>query len=81
MNWAYLVGLFFIIMVHFSSHSGSIIIKTVYGYDIDPSGDPFVDLGDRGMESVRRAANVGSFLVDYIPSLKYLPPGFLEPNL
>ncbi len=48
-------------------------MKTVYGYDIDPSGDVFVDLGDRGMESVRRTANVGSFLVDYIPSLKYLP--------
>ncbi|KAK0447359.1 cytochrome P450 [Desarmillaria tabescens] len=58
---------------HVRHHSGSIIMKTVYGYDIDPNGDPFVDLGDRGMESVRRTANVGSFLVDYIPSLKYLP--------
>ncbi|KAK0462179.1 cytochrome P450 [Armillaria novae-zelandiae] len=61
---------------HVRHHSGSIIMKTVYGYDIDPSGDPFVDLGDRGMESVRRTANVGSFLVDYIPSLKYLPRWF-----
>ncbi len=58
--------------MHSSSHSGSIIMKTVYGYDIDPSGDTFVDLGDRGIESVRRTANVGSFLFDYIPSLKYL---------
>ncbi|KAG7440167.1 cytochrome P450 [Guyanagaster necrorhizus] len=64
------LGVFSWVVFH---NNGSIIIKTVYGYDIDPSGDPFVDLGDRGMESVRRAANVGSFLVDYIPSLKYLP--------
>ncbi len=30
-------------------------------------------LVDRALESVHFSANVGSFLVDYIPSLQYLP--------
>ena len=48
-------------------------MKTVYGYDVNPNGDQFVGLVDRALESVRIIGNVGSFLVDYIPSLKYLP--------
>ncbi|KAK0193932.1 cytochrome P450 [Armillaria mellea] len=58
---------------HVRHHAGSVIMKTVYGYDVDPNGDRFVELVDRALESVRNVANVGSFLVDYIPSLKYLP--------
>ncbi|KAK0500354.1 cytochrome P450 [Armillaria luteobubalina] len=58
---------------HVRHHSGSIIMKTVYGYDVNPNGDQFVGLVDRAVESLRIAGNVGSFLVDYIPSLKYLP--------
>ncbi len=56
-----------------SSHAGSVIMKTVYGYDVDPNGDRFVELVDRALESMRIVGNVGAFLVDYIPSLKYLP--------
>ncbi len=48
-------------------------MKTVYGYDVNPDGDQFVGLVDRALESVRITGNVGTFLVDYIPSLKYLP--------
>ncbi|KAK0204930.1 cytochrome P450 [Desarmillaria ectypa] len=61
---------------HVRHHAGSIIMKTVYGYDVDPNGDRFVDMVDRAMESVRIIGNVGTFLVDYIPSLKYLPRWF-----
>ncbi|PBL03489.1 cytochrome P450 [Armillaria gallica] len=61
---------------HVRHHAGSIIMKTVYGYDVNPNGDQFVGLVDRALESVRIIGNVGSFLVDYIPSLKYLPRWF-----
>ncbi|KAK0500312.1 cytochrome P450 [Armillaria luteobubalina] len=65
---------------HVRHHAGSIIMKIVYGYDVDPDGDQFVDLVDRAMESARIAGNEGAFVVDYIPSLKYLPRWFPGAN-
>ncbi|SJL09788.1 related to cytochrome P450 CYP2 subfamily [Armillaria ostoyae] len=59
---------------HLRHHAGSIIMKTVYGYDVNPHGDRFVGLVDRALESAHFTA--GSFLVDYIPSLQYLPRWF-----
>ncbi|KAK0469619.1 cytochrome P450 [Desarmillaria tabescens] len=61
-------------------HAGYVIMKTVYGYDIDPSGDRFVDLVDRALEGIRHSGNMGYFLVDYIPSLQYLPRWFPGAN-
>jgi cytochrome P450 len=61
---------------HVRHHAGSIVMKTVYGYDVNPHGDRFVGLVDRALESVHFTANVGTFLVDYIPSLQYLPRWF-----
>ncbi|PBK75888.1 cytochrome P450 [Armillaria solidipes] len=58
---------------HVRHYAGSVIMKIVYGYDVDVNGDKFVELADRALESARATANVGTFLVDYIPSLKYLP--------
>ncbi|KAG7439041.1 cytochrome P450 [Guyanagaster necrorhizus] len=58
---------------HIRHHAGSVIMKIVYGYDVDPNGDRFVELVDRAMESIRIVANVGAFFVDFIPILKYLP--------
>ncbi len=42
-----------------SSHAGSVIMKTVYGYDVDPNGDRFVELVDRAEESIHAVGNVG----------------------
>ncbi|PBL03378.1 cytochrome P450 [Armillaria gallica] len=58
---------------HVRHYAGSVIMKVVYGYDVDVNGDKFVELADRALESARATGNVGTFLVDYIPSLKYLP--------
>ncbi|SJL09762.1 uncharacterized protein ARMOST_13143 [Armillaria ostoyae] len=63
---------------HVRHHAGSIIMKTVYGYDVNPNCDQFVGLVDRAAESVRITGNVGTFLVDYIPILQYLPRWFPE---
>ncbi|KAK0480065.1 cytochrome P450 [Armillaria novae-zelandiae] len=65
---------------HVRHHAGSVIMKTVYGYDVDQNGDRFVELVDRALESMRIVGNVGAFLVDYIPSLKYLPRWFPGAN-
>lgn len=52
-------------------------MKVVYGYDVDVDGDKFVELVDRALESAHVIGNVGTFLVDYIPSLKHLPREFM----
>ncbi|KAK0480125.1 cytochrome P450 [Armillaria novae-zelandiae] len=58
---------------HVRYYSGSVIMKIIYGYDVDAKGDDFVELVDRALESARATGIMGTFLVDYIPSLKYLP--------
>ncbi|PBL03448.1 cytochrome P450 [Armillaria gallica] len=65
---------------HVRHHSGSVIMKIVYGFDVNPDGDQFVELVDRALESARIVGNVGTFVVDYIPSLKYLPRWFPGAN-
>lgn len=51
-------------------------MKTVYRYDVDPNRDHFVELVDQAEESINVVGNMGAFLIDYIPSLKYLPREF-----
>ncbi|KAK0465901.1 cytochrome P450, partial [Desarmillaria tabescens] len=58
---------------HVHHLTGSVVMKTIYGYDVDPNGDHFVELVDQAQESVHAAGNMGAFLVDYIPNLQYLP--------
>ncbi|KAK0465899.1 cytochrome P450 [Desarmillaria tabescens] len=58
---------------HVHHLASSIVMKTIYGYDVDPNGDHFVELVDQAQESIHAAGNVGAFLVDYVPSLQYLP--------
>ncbi|KAK0223378.1 cytochrome P450 [Armillaria fumosa] len=58
---------------HVRYHTSSVIMEIVYGYNVDPNGDPFVEMVDRALEGARIIGNEGIFLVDYIPSLKYLP--------
>ncbi|KAK0500313.1 cytochrome P450 [Armillaria luteobubalina] len=50
---------------HVRHHAGSVIMKTVYAYDVNPNGDRFVELVDQALESMRLVGTVGAFLVDY----------------
>ncbi|KAF9261902.1 cytochrome P450 [Marasmius fiardii PR-910] len=61
---------------HVRTHSGGIILEIVYGYHIQDNADPYVQLADNAIEAAREADVPGSFLVDYIPLLKYLPAWF-----
>ncbi|KAI9934766.1 hypothetical protein ASPWEDRAFT_654684 [Aspergillus wentii DTO 134E9] len=59
---------------HIRKEAGAIILKVGYGYTIEPHGrDPLVDLGDRGMAEFSLALQPGTWLVDFIPFLRYLP--------
>ncbi|KAK0480063.1 cytochrome P450 [Armillaria novae-zelandiae] len=61
---------------HVRYHTSSVVMKIVYGYTVDQNGDPFVEMVDQALEGARIIGNEGVFLVDYIPSLKYLPRWF-----
>ncbi|KAK0500317.1 cytochrome P450 [Armillaria luteobubalina] len=63
---------------HVRYHTSSVIMEIVYGYNVDPNGDPFVEMVDQALEGARIIGNEGMFLVDYIPSLKYLPRTHLK---
>ncbi|TFL03965.1 cytochrome P450 [Pterulicium gracile] len=70
---------------HIHNHAGRIIMKIVYGYDIKDEGDHYVWLIDEHFRIINERCDIGSiFLVDYIPSLRYLPswvPGFTFQNI
>ncbi|KAK1218137.1 hypothetical protein PQX77_019180 [Marasmius sp. AFHP31] len=62
---------------HVRCHAGTIILQIVYGYSIQPANDPYLRLVDGALEGAIGALNHGSFWVDYLPSLKYVPGEYL----
>ncbi|KAF8874752.1 cytochrome P450 [Infundibulicybe gibba] len=49
------------------------IMKVTYGIDIREENDPYVETAEEAMEGMAKAAVPGTFLVDFIPILKYVP--------
>ncbi|KAL0064837.1 hypothetical protein AAF712_008234 [Marasmius tenuissimus] len=54
---------------------GAIILRLVYGYNLKEDDDPYLDLVDKAMAGFIATVNPGSFLVDHVPLLKYIPCG------
>ncbi|KAJ6475954.1 cytochrome P450 [Mycena vitilis] len=61
---------------HLRHMAAMVILSTVYGIDILPEDDPYVDISERALTAMAAAGNSGSFLVDYFPFLKYVPEFF-----
>ncbi|KAK0215176.1 cytochrome P450, partial [Armillaria nabsnona] len=61
---------------HVRHHVGSIIMKTVYGYEVEPDGNRFVHLVDQAMLSICLSLANGAFLIDLLPILKNVPDWF-----
>ncbi|KAL7623778.1 hypothetical protein AAE478_005331 [Parahypoxylon ruwenzoriense] len=62
---------------HLETESGSLMLKMLYGYTPTPhSPDPLVRLINKVMSEFSEAVVVGAWLVDIIPSLRYLPDWF-----
>ncbi|CAA7266278.1 unnamed protein product [Cyclocybe aegerita] len=63
---------------NFVSHlrllSGSLILSISYGIDVKDSRDPHIVRAEKGMSAMAQAGH--GYLVDFIPSLKYLPSWF-----
>ncbi|OTA02101.1 Cytochrome P450 CYP2 subfamily [Trichoderma parareesei] len=65
------------IIKHFETEAGAVILKMVYGYNVNPRGpDPLVILIDCMMANLSRACVPFARPVDFVPALKWLPDGF-----
>jgi len=57
----------------FASYAGASILRVAYGITSEEEKAYYVKLASLATESFIAGSNHGSFMVDYIPSLKYLP--------
>lgn len=48
-------------------------MRVVYGYDIKSNHSDYVALVNEAMEGLSQAVHPGSYLVDFLPILKYIP--------
>ncbi|KAJ7181215.1 cytochrome P450 [Mycena filopes] len=58
---------------HFRHMAGMVILSTVYGIDIEPEDDPHVAVSEKALHAMAMTGNRGSFLVDSLPFLQYVP--------
>ncbi|KAJ6576403.1 cytochrome P450 [Mycena vulgaris] len=52
---------------------GAIIMSTIYGIDVKPVNDPFIETSKRATCAISLGTTPGRFLVESIPLLKYVP--------
>jgi len=58
---------------HLRRTAAAIVMKISYGHEVSDKGDIYVTLADEAMQGLGMAGIFGSFLVDYLPFLKYVP--------
>ncbi|KAE9398795.1 cytochrome P450 [Gymnopus androsaceus JB14] len=61
---------------HCFQHSGATILRIAYGYEVEESNDPFVNIANTAMDHFNRATTPGSFLVNRLPILLKIPDWF-----
>lgn len=61
------------------SFSGGIILRITYGYDVTPKNDEYVRLAQAAGGPLLQVVHAGSYLVEYIPVLKYIPCEYETP--
>lgn len=53
--------------------TGETIISVTYGLNVQAESDPYLEVAERAVEGFSIAAVPGTFLVDSVPILKYVP--------
>ncbi|KAI0253130.1 cytochrome P450 [Lactifluus subvellereus] len=61
---------------HIRQAAGAIIVRITYGYEPQEQGDPIIVLGKSILADFSRFSELGAYLVDFIPVLKYIPACF-----
>ncbi|KAF9499746.1 cytochrome P450 [Pleurotus eryngii] len=54
----------------------AIVLTLAYGHQVAEKGDDYVSLADRALNGLQSAGIFGTYLVDYVPALKYIPAWF-----
>ncbi len=52
------------------------VISSAYGIDVKPRDDPFVEMAEKANDTQAKAGNIGSYMMDFLPALDYLPEWF-----
>ncbi|KAJ3516116.1 hypothetical protein NLJ89_g1324 [Agrocybe chaxingu] len=60
--------------------AGETILSVAYGIEVKQRDDPYIAISEENVEAVTIAAIPGTFLVDGIPLLKYVPSWFPGTN-
>ena len=60
----------------FLSLVGSTVLSMTYGINIRPYDDPLIAMAEEAVEAMSELTNAGTFLVDILPILKYVPDWF-----
>ena len=55
------------------SFSGEVILSTTYGLEIASKDDKYIRLAKKALDPVVSALIPGTYFVDFIPALKYVP--------
>ncbi|KAF6811009.1 cytochrome p450 oxidoreductase [Colletotrichum plurivorum] len=62
---------------HIAKQAGSLILKMVYGYNTEQfKKDPMLAMMTKVMDDFATVGNFGAFLVDSLPSLRFVPEWF-----
>ncbi|KDQ55433.1 hypothetical protein JAAARDRAFT_37446 [Jaapia argillacea MUCL 33604] len=61
------------LLEHLRHNAASTIMKVIYGIDIEPQNDHYVEVAEEALTALGKAATPGAFLVDSLPFLKYVP--------
>ncbi|KZT03231.1 cytochrome P450 [Laetiporus sulphureus 93-53] len=63
-------------MIHLRHMAGALIVGVAYGLEVQPQNDPYVATAEKALHAMAMAGNAGSYLVDSVPFLKYIPEWF-----
>ncbi|KIM89841.1 hypothetical protein PILCRDRAFT_812637 [Piloderma croceum F 1598] len=63
-------------LAHVRRATGAIIMMIAYGHKVGSQGDRYVKLADEALATMSTAGEPGAFLVNFVPSLQYVPEWF-----
>ncbi|KAJ7664304.1 cytochrome P450 [Mycena rosella] len=65
-------------MEHIQNMASGIVLETTFGLQVQPSGqpDPFIAAAKQAVEAMTETGLFGTYLVDFLPVLKYVPAWF-----
>jgi len=61
---------------HCFQHAGAIILRVAYGYMAKDKDDEFIKAGNDAMDSFNKGCAPGTFMVNQMPILRYVPEWF-----